>query len=90
MSHESRPRILNREIYLAALEISHLEERQAYLNDACVGDAARRAKINQLLAAHAIEQKNPLDVAVDQQFEDRTASATHKTTFNHNSAEKRQ
>ncbi len=66
MSHESRPRILNREIYLEALEISNLDQRKAYLDDACGGDAVRRDQIEQLLAAQAIQQKNPLDMAVHQ------------------------
>ena len=42
------------------------------MNAVCAGDAARRAKIEQLLAAQGIQQTNPLDVAVHQMGADET------------------
>ena len=39
-------------IFLAAADMESKSERAAYLDEACGGDAERRAKVEQLLAAH--------------------------------------
>ena len=41
-----------REIFFDALEIASSDERQAYLDGACAGDAALQRKVDDLLAAH--------------------------------------
>ena len=40
------------EIFCGALEVSDVAQRQAFLDDACAGDAAARAAVEELLAAH--------------------------------------
>ena len=39
-------------IFLAAIEIADLQERAAYLEQACGGDPALRKQVDSLLAAH--------------------------------------
>src|SRR5262245_58503074 len=41
------------DIFLAALERTQAEQRRAYLDAACAGDAALRERIEALLSAHA-------------------------------------
>ena len=41
------------EIFLAALERTSAEERRAYLDTTCAGDAALRERVEALLSAHA-------------------------------------
>src|SRR2546430_5868205 len=41
------------DIFLAALERGSAEERRAYLDAACAGDASLRERIEALLSAHA-------------------------------------
>jgi prepilin-type processing-associated H-X9-DG protein len=41
-----------RSIFLAVLEIDNAAERDAYLDQACAGDAALRGQVEQLLRAH--------------------------------------
>lgn len=45
-------------------EITALEERAAYLDKACAGDAALRARIDALLRAHEAES-GPLDALAE-------------------------
>jgi serine/threonine protein kinase len=44
-----------RTIFLAALELAHPAEREAYLDRACAGDPALRRRVEALLAAHSGE-----------------------------------
>ena len=49
-----------RTIFFNSHEITALKERAAYLDKACAGDAALRARIDALLRAHEAES-GPLD-----------------------------
>lgn len=40
------------EIFLGAFELASADERRAYLDTACAGDAARRSAVDNLLHAH--------------------------------------
>jgi len=51
--------VTDESIFTAALAIASPAQRAAYLDGACCGDAALRRQVEELLAAHAVE--NPLD-----------------------------
>lgn len=64
MNSPADPQLSNREIFLAAAEMTDPEERRSYLDQACGSDAERRVRIERLLAARGSEATNPLDQAV--------------------------
>ncbi len=61
MNSEAKPRVSNRVIYSAALELIDPAARNAYLDEACANDPLQRAQIEQLLSAHVATQTNPID-----------------------------
>jgi eukaryotic-like serine/threonine-protein kinase len=68
-----------KEIFQAAVEISDPAKRQAYLAQACGGDATLRARIEALLAAHAAASSEFLNVPVMEQVQPPTVSADQPT-----------
>ena len=66
MSLDIGPAQSDRAIYLAALDVVDESQRQAFLEQACAGDAARRREIGRLLAAHDAHDANPVDRAMKQ------------------------
>src|SRR5262249_55913924 len=47
-----RPTMTERTVFLEAMEIADPAEREAYLDQACAGDAGLRRQVQRLLAAH--------------------------------------
>src|SRR5690606_35531656 len=64
MNSPADPQLSNREIFLAAAELSDPVRRRSYLDQVCGSNAERRVWIERLLAARGAEATNPLDQAV--------------------------
>ncbi len=75
----------NRAIYAASLELSDPAARKAYLEHVCGNDHERRLQIEKLLAAHSMEQTNPLDKVVQQLGPEETLPSETSTGKRRNS-----
>jgi eukaryotic-like serine/threonine-protein kinase len=56
----------NREIFLAAVDVADEQQRRAFLEEACGGEAERVCEIQRLLAAHHDGAASPVDLAIRQ------------------------
>ena len=69
-----------RAIFEAAIEITNLIKREAFLNEACAGDAALRERLEVLLASHG-KASQFLNVPVVEQIQQSGDDASSQTTM---------
>ncbi len=68
-----------RAIFEAAIEITNTVKREAFLNEACAGDAALRERLDVLLASHGKASQFLSVPAVDQIQPSRDAASSQTT-----------